>query len=239
MANTNALIRSNQRPSLTPTASCFDEAWMPFEPNTVFSQTHRWNLIHYICRQLMNKLFGRGNSGEALIPFPSTPSSSTLLNSLYLPWWTEIERPLCALEDINVYSKPPKFNSFTWNHFKSSHNFSFHQKINYKNTSNEFQTSSTFQKTTNIMSIISKHSLALFLIAAASNFNPVSAGTAFATRDDLKDAVDSYCDGTFDSVASPSYGWVFVPDHRVGCSSCCLWQRQLECFRCSQVDWDR
>ena len=234
MANTNALIRSNQRPSLTPTASCFHEAWMPFEPNTVFSQTHRWNLIHYICRQLMNKLFGRGNSGEALIPFPSTPSSSTLLNSLYLPWWTEIERPLCALEDINVYSKPPKFNSFAWNHFKSSHNFSFHQKINYKNTSNEFQTSSTFQKTTNkIMSILSKHSLALplLLIAAASNFNPVaSAGTAFESKADLHTAVNSYCGGTFNASVS-SYGWVFVPDHRPSC-----WLFVFDAPRSTEID---
>ena len=78
------------------------------------------------------------------------------------------------------------------------------------------------------MSIISKYSLAL--IAAASTFNPVSAGIAFeqiedddycdddycdddyqyddyqdTTGDKLSDVVNSYCDGNFDEVASP-YG---------------------------------
>ena len=54
---------------------------------------------------------------------------------------------------------------------------------------------------------LSKHPLflPLLLIAAASNFNPVSAGTAFASTGDLKAAVNSYCDGTFDAVTSP-YG---------------------------------
>jgi len=54
---------------------------------------------------------------------------------------------------------------------------------------------------------LSKHPLflPLLLIAAASNFNPVSARTAFETRNELKAAVDSYCDGTFNAVTSP-YG---------------------------------
>ena len=56
------------------------------------------------------------------------------------------------------------------------------------------------------MSILSKPSLALalFLIAAASNFNPVSAVTAFESYDELKTAANAYCAGTFDA-ASP-YG---------------------------------
>ena len=58
------------------------------------------------------------------------------------------------------------------------------------------------------MTILFKHplALALFLIAAASNFNPASAGTAFGTRDELKIAVNSFCAGTFDEDASPAYG---------------------------------
>jgi len=55
---------------------------------------------------------------------------------------------------------------------------------------------------------LSKHPLFSFLFliaAAASNFNPVSAGTAFESTDDLYNAVDSYCDGTFNAVTSP-YG---------------------------------
>jgi hypothetical protein len=44
------------------------------------------------------------------------------------------------------------------------------------------------------------------LIAAASYFMPIveSAVTAFETRDELKVAVDQYCDGTFD--ANSTYG---------------------------------
>ena len=55
--------------------------------------------------------------------------------------------------------------------------------------------------------ILPKHSFALplFLMTAASKFNPVSAGTAFETKDHLKTAVNSFCDGTFDANVSP-YG---------------------------------
>ena len=51
--------------------------------------------------------------------------------------------------------------------------------------------------------IPSKHhflAVPLFLIAAASNFDPVSAGTAFGHRNELKAAVDTYCEfGTVDA----------------------------------------
>ena len=148
IANTNALIRSNQHPSLTPTASCV--CWFLFH-NTVFSQTHR-----YTC----------------------------------------------------------------WKPSKNNENTSNLHIINF--LSREIQTSSTFQT---IMSILSKHSFALplFLIAAASNFNPVSAGTGipFANKSDLETAVNTYCaDAT---TVFTSYGWVVVPDHRVGCSSSIVW----------------
>ena len=58
------------------------------------------------------------------------------------------------------------------------------------------------------MSIFSKYSLALpiFLIAAASNFNPVSADetvTAFETNIELSDAVNLYCGG---EIVDSKYG---------------------------------
>ena len=96
----------------------------------------------------------------------------------------------------------------------------------------------SFQKTTNNM-ILTKHPLLappLLLITAASNINPVaSAGAAFNDIDPLRRAVDSYCGGSVDAATSPyaQYGWVVVPDHRVGCRHSssiimkqrrCLWQ---------------
>jgi len=144
-----------------------------------------------------------------------------ILNLLHLPWQTEVERPLYALEKIYFLTPSPIVSFLTWKYFRPSHNFLSREKsencsvqlhIHYKNNSNDFETSSIFQKTTKIM-ILSKHPLVLplFLITASSNFfNPVaSAETAFETKSDLFDQVDAYCEGIFDENTSP-YGWVVV-----------------------------